>query len=157
MRLFLCFLFLCVVFYYWTKDPIYALWNQYSRFITYVVLIVCFLVILCIPTSWFYHAHLIEFIDFARGFIGTKNQTKEKDNRSSHPKHARRVSTYLKKWIGSSQEWKCALCDHLLEASYEIDHIKALEEGGTNEISNLRALCRKCHGEKTFMERISQK
>ncbi len=28
---------------------------------------------------------------------------------------------------------------------YEIDHIKPVAEGGTEDLSNLRSLCRRCH------------
>lgn len=34
-------------------------------------------------------------------------------------------------------------------ASYEVDHIIGLNEGGTNDISNLQALCPNCHSFKT--------
>ncbi|WP_413226694.1 HNH endonuclease [Corynebacterium wankanglinii] len=34
----------------------------------------------------------------------------------------------------------------------EIDHIVPDFEGGTDELSNLRAVCRRCHAEKTQAE-----
>ena len=42
----------------------------------------------------------------------------------------------------------------LLDATYEIDHIIPLYKGGNNEISNLEALCRNCHGNKTLLDKI---
>ncbi len=36
----------------------------------------------------------------------------------------------------------------------DVDHIKAKEHGGTDEESNLEALCRPCHQAKTARERM---
>lgn len=71
------------------------------------------------------------------------------------PKVKRNVSESKKKYVASNQQWKCASCNELLDATYEIDHITPLYKGGTNEVSNLKALCRNCHGKKTLMDRIS--
>ena len=62
------------------------------------------------------------------------------------------VSESKKKYVASNQKWRCAMCDVLLDSCFEIDHIQSLHKGGTNHISNLRALCRNCHGRKTAME-----
>lgn len=41
-------------------------------------------------------------------------------------------------------------CPHLVDRRcHQVDHIAPLAEGGTNELSNLRALCRACHGRVT--------
>ena len=32
---------------------------------------------------------------------------------------------------------------------YEVDHIQELQNGGTNELSNLQILCKQCHWIKT--------
>ena len=42
------------------------------------------------------------------------------------------------------------MCNNILDHTYEIDHIKPLYKGGDNENTNLQALCRNCHGKKTF-------
>jgi 5-methylcytosine-specific restriction endonuclease McrA len=59
-----------------------------------------------------------------------------------------------KKYVASLQDWKCNKCHEQLTAWYEVDHKKRLEYGGTNEIDNLEALCRECHGRKTAMENL---
>ena len=41
-----------------------------------------------------------------------------------------------------------------LPAWFEVDHKIRLDRGGTNEVDNLVAYCRNCHGEKTAMENI---
>lgn len=69
-------------------------------------------------------------------------------------KHKRSVSESKKKFIASNQKWKCAHCQNLLDNTYEVDHIVALYKGGSNELNNLEALCRNCHGKKTFMEKM---
>jgi hypothetical protein len=66
----------------------------------------------------------------------------------------RSVSETKKKYVASQQGWKCGDCKEQLNAWFEVDHIKRLEYGGTNEVSNLVALCRDCHGRKTAMENM---
>ena len=68
------------------------------------------------------------------------------------------ISPYTKKLIASRQKWRCAVCNKLLDASYEIDHIIPLHRGSSSDSSlqsldNLQALCRSpCHIEKTARE-----
>ncbi len=64
----------------------------------------------------------------------------------------RSVSETKKKYVAAQQNWKCGKCQQQLTAWFEVDHTKRLDQGGTNDISNLVALCRNCHGEKTSME-----
>jgi hypothetical protein len=66
----------------------------------------------------------------------------------------RSVSETKKKYVASLQNWKCNKCHKQLSAWYEVDHKQRLEYGGTNELDNLEALCRECHGEKTAMENL---
>jgi len=66
----------------------------------------------------------------------------------------RSVSETKKKLIASNQNWKCGECREMLKAWFEVDHIKRLDQGGSNDIENLVALCRNCHGKKTSMENI---
>ena len=66
---------------------------------------------------------------------------------------------YLRKYLTStqrqnliaSQNSKCKTCDQFCE-EMEIDHILALSSGGDNSVSNLQALCKKCHEEKSAKE-----
>jgi hypothetical protein len=66
----------------------------------------------------------------------------------------RSVSETKKKYVASSQNWTCNHCKQQLDATYEIDHIIELQNGGTNDITNLVALCRNCHGKKTMLNRL---
>lgn len=75
-------------------------------------------------------------------------------NNSGKNSNKRSVSEVKKKLVASNQGWKCGKCQQQLSAWFEVDHTQRLDRGGTNDISNLVALCRNCHGEKTFMENI---
>ena len=69
-------------------------------------------------------------------------------------RNTRNVSNTVKKMVASHQRWNCNLCHNLLDYTYEIDHIIPLFKGGVNNINNLQALCRNCHGKKTIMDAI---
>jgi len=66
----------------------------------------------------------------------------------------RSVSETKKKYVASMQDWKCGQCNKKLTHTFEIDHKIRLEHGGGNEVTNLVALCRECHGNKTAMENM---
>jgi 5-methylcytosine-specific restriction endonuclease McrA len=75
---------------------------------------------------------------------------------NSKPKCLKRnVSSLTKKIIASNQAWKCGTCAEIMDYTYEIDHHIPLFKGGSNDISNLIALCRNCHGKKTILENIN--
>ena len=69
-------------------------------------------------------------------------------------KSIRNVPESVKKYVAANQYWKCKNCKNLLDETYEIDHILALEDNGTNDLENLQALCRNCHGKKTARNNI---
>jgi 5-methylcytosine-specific restriction endonuclease McrA len=66
----------------------------------------------------------------------------------------RSVSETKKKYVAASQDWKCGGCQQQLDHTFEIDHKLRLEYGGGNEVQNLIALCRNCHGRKTASENM---
>lgn len=71
------------------------------------------------------------------------------------PKATKRsVSETKKKYVASMQDWKCGGCHEKLNAWFEIDHNTRLEYGGGNDVQNLVALCRNCHGKKTAFENM---
>lgn len=67
---------------------------------------------------------------------------------------SRSVSGMKKKYVASQQEWKCGHCKKQLDYTYEVDHKIRLEHGGGNDVKNLIALCRECHGKKTVIETL---
>lgn len=66
----------------------------------------------------------------------------------------RSVSETKKKYVASQQDWKCGHCESQLDHTFEIDHRVRLEYGGGNDVQNLIALCRNCHGKKTASENM---
>ncbi len=66
----------------------------------------------------------------------------------------RSVSETKKKYVAANQDWKCNNCRNQLDHTFEIDHKLRLEYGGGNDIDNLIALCRNCHGKKTASENM---
>jgi 5-methylcytosine-specific restriction endonuclease McrA len=61
----------------------------------------------------------------------------------------------FKEMVLDKSEKKCTGCQTkccLESKKYDIDHIKPLSSGGTNEIDNLQALCKACHRDKTANE-----
>jgi 5-methylcytosine-specific restriction endonuclease McrA len=73
---------------------------------------------------------------------------------SGHKATKRSVSETKKKFVASNQNWKCGECQEQLTAWYEIDHKIRLQNGGSNHVDNLIALCRNCHGKKTAIENL---
>ena len=47
---------------------------------------------------------------------------------------------------------KCNICKNKVTKAFEIDHIIALEVGGSDADSNLQLLCKGCHDQKTRLE-----
>jgi hypothetical protein len=90
---------------------------------------------------------------FASGDLGTMSAEK-RILQSGGKSTKRSVSETKKKYVASQQQWKCGDCKQQLNAWFEVDHVKRLEYGGTNEVANLVALCRDCHGKKTAMENM---
>ena len=64
----------------------------------------------------------------------------------------RSVSETKKKFVAAQQGWKCGHCKVQLPAWFEVDHNTRLDQGGSNHVNNLVALCRDCHGKKTAFE-----
>jgi 5-methylcytosine-specific restriction endonuclease McrA len=82
---------------------------------------------------------------------GNGNNTQEINSKKATK---RSVSETKKKYVASLQNWKCGHCQNQLNAWFEVDHKMRLENGGGNEVDNLIALCRDCHGKKTAMENM---
>jgi hypothetical protein len=70
------------------------------------------------------------------------------------PATKRSVSETKKKFVAAEQGWKCGACKQQLPAWFEVDHKIRLDNGGSNHVDNLVALCRDCHGKKTAFENL---
>ena len=93
--------------------------------------------------------------DFFKPFMYISPEEKAVERILTSGKSSKRsVSETKKKYVASNQNWKCNDCKEQLKAWFEVDHVKRLDQGGSNEVDNLVALCRNCHGKKTSMENI---
>jgi len=77
-----------------------------------------------------------------------------RDGSAGYTKEKRNVTGLTKKKVAADQGWKCGNCGQTLDETYEVDHKRALFQGGSNDVSNLVALCPHCHRKKTVNERI---
>lgn len=59
------------------------------------------------------------------------------------------LTQLVKKKVAASQQWKCKACFKLLDECFEIDHVVCKKDGGTDNVSNLQAMCPNCHRRKT--------
>lgn len=57
------------------------------------------------------------------------------------------LSAHRKKKVRERDGYACVLCGS--RERLEVDHIVRYIDGGSNEMSNLRLLCRKCHGKRS--------
>ena len=117
----------------------------------------CLAIIYLIYTFYKSPKDFINSLDFIKGFMlkrsgGIKHQMARIYD--GKPKEQRNVTMLMKKKIASDQQWRCGHCLNLLDESYEVDHKLALFLGGSNDQSNLIALCRNCHGKKTASENM---
>jgi len=83
-----------------------------------------------------------------------KPQMKRMLNSGSNANNKRSVSETKKKYVASQQAWKCKHCGDMLDATFEVDHVIDLQFGGSNNVDNLVALCRNCHGKKTMQNHL---
>ena len=98
------------------------------------------------------------FMSSLNGFDNPQQQQdpsiKQRIQLSGQKATKRSVSETKKKYVASIQDWKCGHCNNKLTHTFEIDHKVRLEHGGGNDPSNLVALCRECHGQKTASENM---
>lgn len=88
-------------------------------------------------------------MDFAKQFM------KDAGSYSGTTKEKRNVTNLMKKKVAADQKWICGNCQTTLDETFEVDHRVALFQGGTNDMSNLVALCPNCHRKKTMAERLA--
>ena len=97
------------------------------------------------------------FMSTLNGFDNPQQQDpsiKQRFQLSGQKATKRSVSETKKKYVASIQDWKCGHCNNKLTHTFEVDHKVRLEHGGGNDPSNLVALCRECHGQKTASENM---
>ena len=80
-----------------------------------------------------------------------EGNTNWETHRLGKPKIERDVTSKLKSAIRDRDDHQCVICG--LTEPLEVDHTRALENGGDNEPDNLATLCRNCHGLKGSMDK----
>lgn len=94
------------------------------------------------------------FMESVNGVDSSKYNMERRMQNSGKGGTKRSVSETKKKYVASQQDWKCGHCKSQLDHTFEIDHRLRLEYGGGNDVQNLVALCRNCHGKKTASENM---
>jgi hypothetical protein len=94
------------------------------------------------------------FNDIEPSSMGPGFCSEKRMNTSGKNGTKRSVSETKKKYVAANQDWKCGNCNSQLNHTFEIDHKIRLEYGGGNDVQNLIALCRNCHGLKTASENM---
>ena len=107
-----------------------------------------------ITNIWFILPIITMYIehDSISNLFNNINIKKTKQNNNTNNK--RNLNETTKKVVAANQKWTCNMCYKMLDASYEIDHTVPLYKGGTNNVENLQALCRNCHGLKTINDKL---
>ena len=76
---------------------------------------------------------------------------------SSTAARRKRVTPFISKRIAARQRFRCAMCGELLQEDWEVDHITSLQRGGSNDLSNLQALHKRCHAYKNHVEQRGER
>jgi hypothetical protein len=70
----------------------------------------------------------------------------------------KKISKGIRQRIADNQQNKCGECEQILTPFFHLDHIVGLQFDGTDEESNLMALCyEECHTKKNICETQSRK
>jgi 5-methylcytosine-specific restriction endonuclease McrA len=64
----------------------------------------------------------------------------------------KKINKDVRLQVVSKQGNACGMCKLVLTPYFEVDHIIGLQFGGTDDESNLMALCRECHAKKSIKE-----
>lgn len=111
-----------------------------------------------------------EIIKLKKDFIREKQKTRQEEvvreegvhhRKEPAPKKSRdkrkKIKMELRKQIVDNQKNTCGKCKQVLSAYFQIDHIVGLQFGGTDDESNLMALCCECHVIKSIEENKRRK
>jgi hypothetical protein len=105
-----------------------------------------------LPTKLFILNKALNGIDL---FYDSATETELKDKKLRYEDALNSVKSAIEMGVvpGGGACMLYMSCDEKLKQKYEVDHIKPLASGGTNDIKNLQLLCKSCHKEKTQTEK----
>jgi 5-methylcytosine-specific restriction endonuclease McrA len=69
----------------------------------------------------------------------------------------KKINKGMRQQVVNKQENACGACKLALTSYFQIDHIIGLQFGGTDDESNLMALCCECHAKKSISENQCRK
>ena len=87
--------------------------------------------------------------------LNTQTTTQTKNNSCCFIEQKIELNTFKdqKEKICKEFKYTCNICKCCIKKeAYEIDNVRALSNGGTNETNNLQPLCKACHLVKTSNE-----
>jgi len=64
----------------------------------------------------------------------------------------RKLTAHVRNQVKEQQDNLCGICKKEITKIFEIDHVIALQYGGSNVMDNLMALCCECHSKKSIAE-----
>jgi 5-methylcytosine-specific restriction endonuclease McrA len=79
------------------------------------------------------------------------------ESKKERVKKRKKINKDTRQRIAEQQKNRCGDCKLALTPYFELDHIIGLQFGGTDEESNLMALCRECHAKKSITENQCRK
>ena len=85
------------------------------------------------------------------------NKCKDSETHQKSRDKRRNINKQVKQRIVDKQEKSCGECKLALTPYFQIDHIIGLQFGGTDDESNLMALCCECHAIKSIGENQCRK
>jgi len=68
----------------------------------------------------------------------------------------RTVNAHKKRIVGARAKWHCEYCGEMLDETFEVHHVEQFALGGSDELENLKACCRACHGKITIRQELAR-
>lgn len=179
-RIVLSLMILFIGFYYLYSNEIMQFYDKYLSKIKILLFIILAVLVLFVPFNptkiyritktisninvdskydkWLNERNINQMVSYGNSIATSMSQSYPMSFSGGGGKQIakRNVNGYKKRIIAANQNWKCGHCNQMLDAAFEVDHIIALSDGGTNDDENLVCLCRRCHGVKTFKERADK-
>ena len=109
--------------------------------------------------TWMSCKSMFHFLSWVldKSYISQPDITAFKNEMNRYTKKIpkRVLSRSLRIEIAYRQTYACNICGLFpIPPDFEVDHIRALEDGGKDVASNLQALCVSCHKQKTRLNRL---
>lgn len=100
-----------------------------------------------------------KFVLLQSGVIEKSNKSIQTTDNLFMPRLRNRykIPPCIRNQIRENQNNTCGICKKTITNVFQVDHITAIQFGGTNDIENLMALCCDCHAHKSIQENKHRK